>query len=82
MGILLGVVIVDTMADYSRITPAERQNNQQIGHVPNHAFNASDREGDEPILNSNDNKGSALRNMLMIGLTLVGLASFREVNKH
>ena len=74
---LLSIVIVDTMANPSAVASYNLNNPQHIGVYTNVA-NTLSEANDVSISNSRVGNSASLLSMLMIGLTLVGLASFRE----
>ena len=80
-GALIGVVIVDTMADPSAIALVTPNSQQQIAQDANSVYNPLDKAGSLSTMNSRGSNISELLSMSMIGLTLVGLASFR-VGRH
>ena len=80
-GLVLGFIIVDTMAGYSDLTSINRSDTQEVRvDIDDNAKMLIDNSDDGILLKSNSDqkdKGSVPASMLMIGLTLVGLASFR-----
>lgn len=80
-GVLLSVVIVDTMANFSGIPTANLNIDQQITLDKNSVVNTSDKNDNGTNTVSRGGNRTAMLSMLMVGLTLVGLASFREGNK-
>lgn len=80
--ILVSAVIVDTMADPSSIVSLNFSNRQEINLDHYHANNIFNNSNNDIRMESTGGNGSPLMGMLMIGLTLVGLASTREdINK-
>jgi hypothetical protein len=79
-GVLLSVVIVDSMANFSIIPTADLNIDQKISLDQNSVLNPSGQLDDGTIVNpvSGVGNSTAMLSMLMVGLTLVGLAKFRE----
>ncbi len=77
VGTLIGIVIVDTMADPSAIALIDPDSSQQIAADPHSAYKPLDKANGLSSMNSRSSNISELLSLSMIGLTLVGLASFR-----
>jgi hypothetical protein len=78
VGVLMSIVIVDTMADPSDVFSINPMNNQQIRADIHSSYNHSNKSEITSPRNSKGGNSSALLSMSLIGLTLVGLAGFRE----
>jgi hypothetical protein len=77
VGTLIGIVIVDTMADPSAVALIDPDSSQQIAADTYSAYNPLDKANGFSSMNSRSSNISELLSLSMIGLTLVGLASFR-----
>jgi hypothetical protein len=77
VGVLISIVIVDTMADPSAIFSIDPMGEQQIAADINSGYHPLTKNDATPTINSKGGNFSALLSMSMIGLTLVGLANFR-----
>ena len=78
VGVLMSIVIVDTMADPSDVFSINPTDNQQITADIHSSYNHSNKNEIRSARNSKGGNSSALLSMSLIGLTLVGLAGFRE----
>jgi hypothetical protein len=77
VGALISIVIVDTMADPSAVALVDPDSSQQIAKDTNSVYNPLDKANGFSSMNSRSSNISVLLSLSMIGLTLVGLASFR-----
>jgi hypothetical protein len=75
---IIGVVIVDTMAGPSDSSLINSDSEQQIAAETNSAYNPLDNTNDFSEMNSKGASTTELLSISMIGLTLVGLAGFKE----
>ena len=69
------------IADDSVLISLNSYKYQRVDHRPHIIYNVLSPSDDPPTINSTTGNSSTTLSMLMIGLTLVGLASFRQNDK-
>jgi hypothetical protein len=78
VAVLLGIVIVDTIADPAMETSFGLNSSFQISPDQNINFQVANRSVNSEENIAKNNSSSALFSLLLVGFTLVGLANFRS----